>query len=726
MAQETNYETIDRPYDYLMNRSDQSGYGGSSVEDVSGGEEVSNGSVEAQTVKSDGAMGDVWISNSIRSVNWKPKSVGFYINGVTGYAEFTDVQITGNVHSLTGTVGGFTINTDSITDAANSFGLSSNVTAGDDVRFWAGTTFANRATAPFRVTEAGIISASSGTVGGCVIAPTSIGSTTFVSGPSGSGWNISNTGIAEFQNAIVRGIIRTSVFEKDTVSAVNGMVLISKADVLESDMTALDASTITIRGETTFVANEVLRIKDGTDDEWMLVTNAASAPTYTVTRDLASTYTADTNPIWKKGTAVVSMGVGTGTKTGFVLLDSSSSNSPFIDVYGRNSNTYTDYTMHGRFGWLKGITDADVGLATTDVWGLYTDNAYIKGAVVATSGKFGTTTNYWSVGATGLTAVSASTDVIINYGKTDFTNTDAGFILGYDYSSSAAKFYLGNATSYLNWTGTALNIKGDITGSTGTFSGTVTVSSIDIGGDDTTSAHIDTDGNQWWGASVANKATAPARVSKEGQATFVGVTTLNMKAYTNFENSGRFILTGDVAPVFGNQGMTVAPGAVATHYARALWWVTGSVFNNEPTFTCSLYALDGFEVGDGVAYIGLGNPTISGSSFTEQNKNHCGFEFKKTAGVTTITLIQCDGSGSVDFENSWLTVENGDSIELFLKLKSTGIEYWNRKNGGALSAVTTLTDYMPSGSETYISFMSSNKASTDDFKLQMQCAAYEH
>ena len=83
-------------------------------------------------------------------------------------------------------------------------------------------------------------------------------------------------------------------------------------------------------------------------------------------------------------------------------------------------------------------------------------NATITGTINATLGKFGTATNYWSVGATGLTAVSASADVIINYGKTDFGDTTKGFILGYDYSVSKPKFEIGDATSYLNWSGDAL------------------------------------------------------------------------------------------------------------------------------------------------------------------------------------------------------------------------------------------------------------------------------
>jgi hypothetical protein len=42
---------------------------------------------------------------------------------------------------------------------------------------------------------------------------------------------------------------------------------------------------------------------------------------------------------------------------------------------------------------------------------------------------------------------------------------------------------------------------------------------LDIGGDDTTSFHVDSTGNMWLGASIANKATAPFRVSSTGAMT---------------------------------------------------------------------------------------------------------------------------------------------------------------------------------------------------------------
>ena len=451
--------------------------------------------------------------------NVTPGSAPFRVTEA-GALVASSATITGSITATSGAIGGFTINATSFTDTTATFGLSSAVTGGDDIRFWAGNVtpasapfrvtesgvitatsgtiggwtlgttslisgtlgntvgldsggtnpaiYAGSATplsAPFYVTKAGVLSATSGTIGGCVLATTSIGSTTFVSGPLGSGWNISNTGTAEFQNISVRGVIKTSVFEKGTISAVNGMVLVTSSDVLNADMTALDSSTITIAGNTTFSANEVIRIKDGIDDEWMLVTNAASAPTYTVTRDLAASYAPNTNPIWKKGTAVVSMGVGTGTKTGFVLIDSSSSNSPYIDIYARNSNTYSDYSLKSRLGWLKGITDSDVGLATTDTWGLYSSNVYLKGVIVANTGYIGGTTG-WVIASGSITGSSGSH---IKAGQTAYDN-GSGFWMGYD--TSAYKLSIGNsAGNKLIWDGSALTISGSITATTGTIGG---------------------------------------------------------------------------------------------------------------------------------------------------------------------------------------------------------------------------------------------------------------
>lgn len=90
-------------------------------------------------------------------------------NATAGTATFSVTKL-GALFSTAGTIGGFSIGTDYLRDTANSMGLASTVTGGDDERFWAGATFANRATAPFRVTESGALFASNATISGSITA----------------------------------------------------------------------------------------------------------------------------------------------------------------------------------------------------------------------------------------------------------------------------------------------------------------------------------------------------------------------------------------------------------------------------------------------------------------------------------------------------------------------------------------------------------------------------
>ena len=136
---------------------------------------------------------------------------------------------------------------------------------------------------------------------------------------------------------------------------------------------------------------------------------------------------------------------------------------------------------------------------------------------------------------------------IFNSGKTKFDNTETGFILGIDKGSSdTPKFYIGNTTDYLNWTGTALNISGTITATTGVIggftigattlsatnltltSGAVNTANIIVGsGADSAglnSANAGTDIAIWAGSTFANRATAPFRVTAAGAVTGTSMT----------------------------------------------------------------------------------------------------------------------------------------------------------------------------------------------------------
>lgn len=106
------------------------------------------------------------IADNIQSDNYVVGTSGWKIWRDTGDAEFNNVTVRGTIYASLGMIGGFEIGSEYLRDAGNSFGLASTVTGGDDVRFWAGATFSSRATAPFRVTEAGVVTAVSGAIGG--------------------------------------------------------------------------------------------------------------------------------------------------------------------------------------------------------------------------------------------------------------------------------------------------------------------------------------------------------------------------------------------------------------------------------------------------------------------------------------------------------------------------------------------------------------------------------
>lgn len=377
------------------------------------------------------------------------------------------------------TIGGWSVGATSFTDAAGVVGISSAVTGGDDIRFWAGDV--TPASAEFRVYESGALVASSATITGAITATSgSIGSFTigtylytgsktawndanagvhigsdgigignnvftvngstgalvatsatitgsvtatsgrianwyintntissgaveassnvlidsansllrlgptsgayltldganqrfrassYVSGPLGSGFTI-EPNFAEFGDIRARGKISTSVFEKDSISAIGGQLVIANADILNADMTAADNSTVTIVGDTTFSVNDILIIGDGVDLEYMRVTNIASAPQYTVTRDLGGAYAANSNPVWKKGTAVTVFGSSDGGSTysgGWLFLKGAGTNAPYYAVVKRTGVAYNAYTEYARLGNLNGFIDY-----ATDIYG---------------------------------------------------------------------------------------------------------------------------------------------------------------------------------------------------------------------------------------------------------------------------------------------------------------------------------------------------------------------
>lgn len=279
--------------------------------------------------------------------------------GVFADALFS-VSMAGYVKGLYGEFGGFQIGADYIIDSDDNMGLSSAVTGGDDIRMWFGTSKADKANAPVRFYESGLI----------VIGDIGSGTYLIIDGPNNRiytsdystgvrGWNIDNLG-AEFANVKIRGVISASVLEKSVASVIGGELLVANSDALDEDMTAADNSTVTIKATTTFAVNDILWAKDATNEEFMRITDISSAPTYVVQRDLLDLYTANNNPVWTAGTAIMKKGSSDGVSTydgGFLRLLGEGTHSPKFSVFKRTGIAADALTEMCVFGNLNGLLD---------------------------------------------------------------------------------------------------------------------------------------------------------------------------------------------------------------------------------------------------------------------------------------------------------------------------------------------------------------------------------
>lgn len=242
------------------------------------------------------------------------------------------------------------------------------------------------------------------------------------------GWCVSCAGNAEFNNVVVRGELRSSVFSYDEITAVGGQMLIAEAGLLANCWTtpALNAcNAMCVKNSpagtgVVFAANDIIRVKTfnsaGVADSWAKVISATACTGYYLyCVQLMSGYASSTIPA---GVAVANYGPAT-TSAGAILLNGQGNCSPYIDVFTNGTTPWSGLTPRVRMGSLSGI-------AGMSGYGLWTNNGYIVGGVVQS-------TNW------GTSAGSC------------FDLTGGCFSLG------------GSASPKLSWNGTTLSVSGNIT-----------------------------------------------------------------------------------------------------------------------------------------------------------------------------------------------------------------------------------------------------------------------
>jgi len=359
-------------------------------------------------------------------------SSGYLKSNLLMSASGFQVTHDGAVQATSGSIGGWTVgstlsNTNILLDPATpkiTLGSKGTLTDGNTGLYLGTDGIALGASSVFKVTAAGAITSTSGTIGGWTLASDTISSNNLVINSAGTletstfqsgvkGWRISsaNNGSAEFEQVTIRGTLKTAVFEKETVNAVGGQLYVGNSTTItgSSDVGA-DDTTIQVANASGFAAGEVVTAKKvtatGFGTEYMLIQSVAREDSSSDTNFSGSVVvvrqyglvsasgsgasgslggTPAAKQTYTPGQVIVSTGK---IDTGYIRLNANPNDiaTPYMDIVERTGSGVYDVDLKARLGDLSGLSSAQVG--TSPGHGLFTDNAYLTNkVVVGTSGS---------------------------------------------------------------------------------------------------------------------------------------------------------------------------------------------------------------------------------------------------------------------------------------------------------------------------------------------------
>ncbi len=206
-----------------------------------------------------------------------------------------------------------------------------------------------------------------------------------------------------------------------------------------------------------------------------------------------------------------------------------------------------------------------------------------------------------------------------------------------------------------------------------------------------------------------------------------------MRACTDFSASGRFgnqSYSGSGSVVFDQFGANIKTGSTDYSSADFNWNILGqntpAIFAGSPTFSCSVYLLSAAPgSGNGEFFCGLSTPNNAGGGMTWTDQ-HIGFKFIRTGGSISVYGTQADNTAE-SATDVLTTLQNNDSIELIMKVNgAASVDYYYRKNGGALVGPVNLTGNMPTATgERQVRFATNNKGTAYTFNFNITNASYE-
>lgn len=157
-------------------------------------------------------------------------------------------------------------------------------------------------------------------------------------------------------------------------------------------------------------------------------------------------------------------------------------------------------------------------------------------------------------------------------------------------------------------------------------------------------------------------------------------------------NSTAFVGSGSIS--YTTPATVLSTGATISSSANLQIRVSSLMYASSPLFSGS-FDIDTIGANNSTNFMGVGTVTVNGSGHTF-TANHIGFKLVSNGTITSLFATQADGT-TENASSALTTFTGGDRFDLIFQVNGTSsIDYYWRKNGGALSSATNLTTNMPS------------------------------
>ena len=447
------------------------------------------------------------------------------------------------------------------------------------------------------------------------------------------GWKISSegNGTAEFENVRIRGTLRTTTFEKESVNAVGGQLWVANSTTITGSVTSGE-TTMSVKNASGFSAGEILLAKKvdntGFQTEYILLESASvegdnsnedetygriyvqraygSGQQGDFVGDLASSAQA-----YEDGQVIVSTGK---LNTGYIKMNANPNDTatPYMDIVERTGSGLYDVALKVRLGDLSGLANSDYVFGNSNPgFGLATDNVFLQGGIIAKTGSIG-----------GI----KMDDGKLFTGEGTYNNSNTGF-----YVDSGSNFSLGSKLAW-NPTTEALTVRGsfqfadgtsvqtavnDITASIESISTGSTAKTLIAGVDSQIFAFDDSTDSSSTPQSIVFS-FAQQNLDDAIQSSDITITTADSNTVTNFSFDNNSI-SGGSGTVSGSVSFTGAFNVGGLNGSKASLPITISCTNDSLTDSVKVFKIEGGS--DGAAGADAVTTFLTNESHTLPSQN---------------------------------------------------------------------------------------------------------